>query len=95
MNAKYVTELPEYASFEPGATFGISGMTAYHSVFSDGPVLGKTVLITGGAGAVGFYAMSLAAWGGARVLATVSNLVKEELAILGGQPISLIIKSKM
>ena len=59
-------------------------MTAYHSVFSGGPVLGKTILITDGAGAVGFYAMSLAAWGGARVLATVSNLVKGELASLGG-----------
>jgi NADPH2:quinone reductase len=84
LNAKYVTELPECASFEQGATFGIPGMTAYHSVFSDGPVLGKTILITGGAGAVGFYAVSLAAWGGARVLATVSNSVKGELAILGG-----------
>ena len=59
-------------------------MTAYHSVFSDGPVLGKTILITDGAGAVGLYAVSLVAWRGARVLATVSNSVKGERAILGG-----------
>ena len=29
-------------------------MTAYHAVFADGPVAGKTILVTGGAGAVGF-----------------------------------------
>ena len=59
-------------------------MTAYHSIFSDGPVAGKTVLVTGGSGAVGFYCVSLASWGGARVLATVSSVEKGENAILGG-----------
>ena len=78
--------MPECASFEQGATFGVPGMTAYHSVFSDSPVLGKTILITGGAGAVGFYAVSLAAWGGTRVLVTVRSSVKGEVPILGGAP---------
>tara|TARA_B110000444_G_scaffold213861_1_gene210858 strand:+ start:117 stop:767 length:651 start_codon:yes stop_codon:yes gene_type:complete len=71
-------------SFAEGATLGIPGMTAYHAVFGDGPVAGKTVLVTGGAGAVGFYAVALAVWGGARVLATVSGPDKAARAISGG-----------
>ncbi len=51
-------------------------MTAHRAVFGPGPVRGKTVLVTGGAGAVGFYAIQLAKWGGARVVATVSGAEK-------------------
>ena len=54
-----------------GATLGIPGMTAHGCVFAAGPVQGKTLLITGGAGAVGHYAVQLAAWAGAEVIATV------------------------
>src|SRR5258706_13752893 len=59
-------------------------MTAHRSVFVAGPVQGKTVLVTGGAGAVGHYAMQLAAWAGARVIATVSSPEKAERARAGG-----------
>ena len=79
-----VTELADHVSFAEGATLGIPAMTAYHGVFADGPVEGRTVLVTGGAGAVGFYAVSLAAWGGARVFATVSGPEKAERAVAGG-----------
>jgi NADPH2:quinone reductase len=51
-------------------------MPAHRAVFGAGPVRGKAVLVTGGAGAVGFYAIQLAKWGGARVLATVSGAEK-------------------
>ena len=84
LDTKYITPLPEGVPFDEGATFGIPAMTAYHSIFSDGPVTGKTILVTGGSGAVGFYCVSLASWGGARVLATVSSVEKGENAILGG-----------
>jgi NADPH:quinone reductase len=84
LSANLVTPLPDHVSFAEGATLGIPGMTAYHAVFGDGPVAGKTVLVTGGAGAVGFYAVALAAWGGARVLATVSGPEKAARAISGG-----------
>jgi NADPH2:quinone reductase len=84
LDKKYITPLPENIPFDEGATLGIPAMTAYHSIFSDGPVAGKTVLVTGGSGAVGFYCVSLASWGGARVLATVSSVEKGENAILGG-----------
>lgn len=84
LDKNFVTPLADDISFEEGATLGIPAMTAYHSVFSDGPVSGKTILVTGGSGAVGFYAVSLASWGGAKVIATVSNSSKAQNAISGG-----------
>jgi NADPH2:quinone reductase len=63
-------------SFEVGAGLGVPAMTAHRAVFGLGPVRGKTVLVTGGAGAVGFYAIQLAKWGGARVVTTVSGAEK-------------------
>jgi NADPH:quinone reductase len=66
--------LPKEASFGDGACLGIPVMTAHYCLFRDGPVDGKTVLVQGGAGGVGFYGVQLAKWGGARrVIATVSR----------------------
>ncbi len=72
LDAGLVRELPAGLSFAEGACLGVPGMTAYHAVFAHGPVEGKAVLVTGGAGAVGNYAVQLAKWGGAQVIATVS-----------------------
>ncbi len=72
--AERAVVLPDAASFAEGASLGIPAMTAHYALFSDGPVRGKTVLVTGGAGAVGFYAIQLAKWSGAaQVLTTVSR----------------------
>ncbi len=79
-----VTPLPEELSFAAGATLGIPCMTAWCSLFGDGPITGQTVLVTGGAGAVGHYAVQLAKWGGARVIATVSSPTKDIEARLAG-----------
>ncbi len=79
-----VTELPDDVSFAEGATLGIPGMTAHGCVFAAGPVQGRTLLITGGAGAVGHYAVQFAAWAGARVIATASSAAKAERAKQGG-----------
>jgi NADPH2:quinone reductase len=79
-----VTPLPDSLSFAAGATLGIPGMTAWCCLFCDGPITGKTVLVTGGAGAVGHYAVQFAKWGGARVIATVSSEAKAEQARLAG-----------
>jgi NADPH2:quinone reductase len=65
--------LPEDVSFEVGAAVGIPIVTAHRCVFADGPVNDKILLITGGAGRVGYYAIQWALRGGARVLATASN----------------------
>src|SRR5712672_3201685 len=79
-----VTPLPDNLSFASGATLGIPGMTAWCCLYCDGPITGQTVLVTGGAGAVGHYAVQFAKWGGARVIATVSSAAKAEQARLAG-----------
>tara|TARA_R110002110_G_scaffold205066_7_gene417140 strand:+ start:281259 stop:282248 length:990 start_codon:yes stop_codon:yes gene_type:complete len=65
--------LPDEASFEVGACVGIPMMTAHRCVFADGEVAGQTILVTGGAGRVGYYAIQWAAQAGAKVIATASN----------------------
>ncbi len=65
--------LPDAASFEVGACIGIPIMTAHRCVFADGPVAGQLILVTGGAGRVGHYAIQWAHRVGARVIATASN----------------------
>lgn len=81
---RLVTPLPEQLSFAEGATLGIPAMTAWCCLFGDGPIVGKTVLVTGGAGAVGHYAVQLAKWGGAKAIATVSSALKGEQARQAG-----------
>jgi NADPH:quinone reductase-like Zn-dependent oxidoreductase len=65
--------LPGNATFEVGASIGIPIMTAHRCVFADGPVAGQLILVTGGAGRVGHYAIQWAHRAGARVIATASN----------------------
>jgi NADPH2:quinone reductase len=84
LDAWLVAPLPDDLSFAEGACLGIPCMTAHYNVFADGPVAGKTVLVTGGAGAVGHYAVQWAKWGGATVVATVSSDDKAAWAIAGG-----------
>ena len=83
LSADLVTALPDHVSFAEGATLGIPAMTAHRCVFVAGPVQGRFVLVTGGAGAVGHYAVQLAAWAGATVIATVSSEEKAERARAG------------
>lgn len=84
LDAWLVAPLPDDVSFSEGACLGIPCMTAHRNVFADGPVDGKTVLVTGGAGAVGHYAVQWAKWGGATVIATVSSEAKAAHARAGG-----------
>src|SRR4051794_31647619 len=73
--------LPDNASFELGASIGIPAMTAHRCLFADGPIEGRTVLVAGGAGAVGRCAIEIARWAGAgRIVATVSNDEKAQIA---------------
>ncbi len=87
--AELVSELPPTVSFAEGATLGIPCMTAHLGVLMDGPVSGQTVLVTGGAGAVGHYAVQWAKWGGATVLATVSSTAKGEHARRAGADLAI------
>lgn len=82
--AHLAISLPQGADFEIGACLGIPALTAYGAALADGPVSGQTVLVTGGAGAVGRYAVQIAKLSGARVIATVSNEQKAALAASAG-----------
>jgi NADPH:quinone reductase len=82
--ASQAVPLPSRASMELGATMGVPALTAHRCVFADGPVTGQTVLVQGGAGAVGHYAIEWAKRGGARVVSTVSSEDKAELARAAG-----------
>jgi len=73
LDSRRAPRLPDNASFEIGACLGIPVMTAHRCVFADGPVTGQTLVVTGGAGRVGHYAIQWASQAGARVIATASN----------------------
>ena len=77
--------LPASVGDEAGACLGIPALTALHAVLTRGGVRGQRVLVAGGAGAVGHYAVQFARLLGARqVLATVSSAQKAEIARAAG-----------
>ena len=76
--------LPDGVSAELGASLGVPAVTAHRCLFADGPIDGQTVLVAGGAGAVGHFAIELAKRAGARVASTVSGPQKAELAAKAG-----------
>ena len=76
--------LPDGASFDLGASLGVPAVTAHYCLLADGPVSGQTVLVAGGAGAVGHFAIELAKRAGARVITTVSSPEKAALAEKAG-----------
>jgi NADPH2:quinone reductase len=82
--SEHAVILPDNTGFAMGAGLGVPAMTAHRCVFADGPVTGKTVLVTGGAGAVGHYAVQLAKLGGATVISTVSSEEKSQIASAAG-----------
>jgi NADPH2:quinone reductase len=78
--ASQAVSLPDGVSFEQGACLGIPAITAHRCVHAAGPVEGRTVLVQGGAGAVGICAVQLARRAGATVIATVRALTDEAIA---------------
>ncbi|MFI5625146.1 NADPH:quinone reductase [Nocardioides sp. NPDC051685] len=96
--AEYVTvpahkavELPVGASYDLGASLGVPAMTAHRALTSGavervaaGSFDGLTILVHGGAGAVGNAAIQLAVWAGAKVITTVSSPEKAALAKAAG-----------
>lgn len=93
VSADHVFPLPEGATFDQGASIGIPALTAYRALtvsegwpsrLAPGALAGMTVLVPGGAGAVGNAAIQLAKWAGAHVLSTVSSAQKAELAAAAG-----------
>ena len=85
--------LPEGVSFDVGASLGIPALTAHRCLtvsdlgplrLEPGALAGQTVLVPGGAGAVGHASIQLARWAGARVISTVSSDQKAGLARAAG-----------
>jgi NADPH2:quinone reductase len=88
--AEQAVRLPANVPFDAGACLGIPALTALHAVRMDGGVAGKNVLVAGGAGAVGHYAIQMARLLRAqRVIATVSNAYKATLAQQAGADLVL------
>lgn len=92
-SAARVVRLADSASFEVGASLGVPAMTAHRALtvaeagpsrLHPGALDGRTVLVAGGAGAVGHAAIQLARWAGATVVATVSSPEKATLATAAG-----------
>ncbi|MEX0913321.1 MAG: NADPH:quinone reductase [Demequina sp.] len=91
--AERVVPLPANASFDEGASMGVPAMTAHRALtvadggpdhLSPGALTGQTVLVAGGAGAVGHAAIQLARWAGATVITTISSREKAALATAAG-----------
>ncbi len=92
--------LPDHLSDDLGASLGIPGITAHRTVFADGPVDGKLVLVNGVLGGVGSLAAQLARWGGATVIGTVRRgtelnridpaVVSHAVALDSGDPAAAI-----
>ena len=80
----HVVAMPGSVSFEQGACLGVPAMTAHRCLFADGPLEGKVVLVPGGAGAVGHYAVQEAKLAGATVISTVSSDHKAGIATAAG-----------
>jgi NADPH:quinone reductase len=91
--ARHVVLLGAAPSFELGAALGIPFLTAHRCLtvaeslpdrLGPGALTGATVLVQGGAGAVGNAAIQLARWADATVVATVSSPRKAQLAAAAG-----------
>lgn len=76
--------LPDGVPLALGACLGIPGLTAHRAVHCAEALEGRTVLVHGGAGAVGSLACGLARLAGARVLATVRRLEDVDAARAAG-----------
>jgi len=90
---RQAVRLPDSVSFDAGASLGIPALTAHRcltvselgpSRLAPGALASRTVLVAGGAGAVGHAAIQLARWSGARVITTVSGDEKAKLAQAAG-----------
>jgi NADPH2:quinone reductase len=93
--ADQAVPLPDAVELAAGACLGIPALTAHYAVSIDGGVAGKSVLVAGGAGAVGHYAIQIARRLGARqILSTVSGTQKAALAKAAGADITLNYKTE-
>jgi NADPH:quinone reductase-like Zn-dependent oxidoreductase len=83
-----IEKKPENLSFAEAATVPVAAQTAWEAIFEHGHLSrGQTILIHGGAGAVGAYAVQLAHDKGARVIVTASNKDRDFLHSIGADQV--------
>ncbi len=92
---RQVAQLPKTSSLERGACLGIPGITAHRAVHVGGSVEGRTVLVQGGAGAVGACAVQLAHRAAARVIATCRSESDKQTASRAGADEVLLTGEKL
>ncbi|WP_431103037.1 NADPH:quinone reductase [Roseateles noduli] len=93
--ARQAVALPDSVALDTGAVLGIPAMTAMHAVIGYGGVRGKSVVVTGGAGTVGQYAIQFCKQlGASQVLATVSGSEKAEMAMAAGADATIDYKTE-
>ena len=87
--AMQAVKMDQNTSFEAAACMGIPASTAYYGILANGSVEGQTIMVSGGAGAVGYYGIQLAKWSGANVISTVSGDEKASIAKNAGADLVL------
>lgn len=84
--AERVVRLPDHVSLRDAATLPTAGMTAWEATIDVGQAAtGKTVIVNGGAGGTGSFAIQIARLAGARVAATCSPNNSAYVASLGAE----------
>jgi NADPH:quinone reductase-like Zn-dependent oxidoreductase len=83
-----IVRKPSNLSFEEAASVPVASQTAWEGLFTHGHLeKGQTILIHGGAGAVGAYAVQFAAHAGATVIATASGGDETYLKSIGASQV--------
>jgi len=85
LDADSVAAAPRDVSFEAAATLPLNGLTAAQALAGLGLRAGRTLLVTGAAGAVGGYAVELAVAAGLRVVAVASERDRELVLGFGAE----------
>jgi NADPH:quinone reductase-like Zn-dependent oxidoreductase len=88
INAHELALKPRSITHVEAAAVPLSGLTAWQALFEQGQIsAGQTVLIHGAAGGVGIFAVQLAHWAGAKVIATASERNRDFLIGLGADEV--------
>lgn len=79
---------PETLDFDEAATIPVGATTAWQALFDHGKLQpGQRVLILGGAGGVGLFAVQFARWKGAHVIGTASTRHLDFMRSLGAEEV--------
>ena len=84
VNAAHAFPLSDTLTDAQGASLGVPAFTAWLCALANGSVAGDTILVHGGSGSVGRVIVEMAAWNGARVIATAGSDDRAAIATAKG-----------